>query len=286
MISEDSKVLFVDDGSTDRTWEIILDICKNSHGFMGIRLTANCGHQIALLAGIEYAVNDADILITIDADLQQDVTALHKFIEKYNSGCDIVYGIRNNRDADGFFKKSSAMLYYSLLKKMGCDIVKNSADYRLLSKRAAKSLLQYRERNLFLRGIIPSLGYRTGRVYFNVDKREAGHSKYSIRKMLDLAFDGVSSFSIRPIRIMLGCGVMIAGMSFLMLIYVIVMHFLGRTVSGWTSLAAAIWFLGGLNLTCLGIIGEYVGKTYIESKHRPHYFIWETTGNCDTQEPV
>lgn len=277
VISHKSKVVFCDDGSKDGTWEIICKISKEKKWFEGIRLSRNCGHQIALLAGTEYAIPFADAIITIDADLQQDIDATADFINLFKENYDIVYGIRNDRKTDKLLKRKLSTIYYKLLKILGVDIVPQSADYRLLSKRAAKALLMHEEGNLFVRGLIPTIGFKSAAVHFDVKEREAGSSKYTFKKMMQLALDGITSFSIKPIRMVLFMGVMISFASIIMMIYAVTTYFCGETASGWASLSASIWFLGGCQLVGIGIIGEYVGRTYLESKKRPRYFIEDYT---------
>lgn len=272
-ISQDSHILFVDDGSKDKTWEIICKLHYQDNMFEGIRLSKNKGHQIAIYAGTEIAIRYADAIITMDVDLQQDVGAIRQFIHMYREGYDVVYGVRNNREADGFFKKATATLYYKLLRIMGCEIIEQSADYRLLSKKAAEALVQYRESNLFIRGLVPTLGFKSGSVFFDVKERKAGKSKYTLNKMIQLALDGITSFSIRPIRLVLSMGILVSFISSAMIVYAVYTFAMGTPVSGWASLSASIWFLGGVQLIGIGVIGEYVGRTYMESKRRPHYFI-------------
>lgn len=275
-ISRQSSILFVDDGSKDDTWGKICNLnCEDSQ-IKGIRLSKNKGHQTALVAGIEYSVNHADVMITMDADLQQDASRLPDFLYMYNQGYDIVYGIRKNRSTDSFLKMASAVLYYKLMNVMGCEIYENSADYRMLSRRAGKALMKHEESNLFLRGLVPTLGFKTGTLFFDVKKRKNGTSKYTLYKMIHLAVDGITSFSIKPIHMILYLGIIILIFSIAMMTYTFIAHYIFDTQSGWASLSTAIWFLGGAQLTGIGVIGEYVGKTYMESKHRPRYFIQDT----------
>ncbi len=278
-ISANSKLLFVDDGSKDRTWEIIEKLHFDDDMVQGVKLAQNRGHQVALYAGIEAAVAYADAIITIDVDLQQDINAIPQFVDSFEKGNDIVFGIRNDRQTDGLFKKYSALLYYKLMKMVGARIVENSADYRLLSKKSALALLQYKESNLFIRGLITTLGFKTDKVFFDVHEREHGKSKYTLHKMLRLAADGITSFSITPIRIVLYFGMMVLLFSVGVLIHDVIVWARGETVTGWASLEASIWFFGGVQLVSIGIIGEYVGRIYMESKHRPRFFIEENTMN-------
>ncbi len=283
-ISEKSKMLFVDDGSRDNTWNIICDLHSRNDMVEGIRLSRNKGHQVAIYAGIVEASEYADAIITIDVDLQQDINAIPKFIKSFENGNDVVYGIRNDRKSDGWFKKVSALIYYKLMKAVGIEIVENSADYRLLSKKAAKALMRYKESNLFIRGIIPTMGFKSDKVYFDVHEREHGKSKYTLHKMLRLAADGVTSFSIIPIRLILYFGIIVLLFSAGVLIHAFYVYMKGGFVPGWASLEASIWFFGGIQLVCSGIIGEYVGRIYMESKHRPRYFIQEMT--IEKNEPI
>ena len=283
-ISEKSKVLFVNDGSEDDTWHIIETLCWESDWFAGINLTRNCGHQNALLAGLMTAKNYADAVISMDADLQDDVEAIEAFVDRFLDGYDIVYGVRSSRRTDTIFKRTTAGWFYRLMKFLGAEIVSNHADYRLMSKRALERLAEFHEVNLFLRGIVPQIGYPSTFVTYERQERFAGKSKYSLRKMISFAFEGITSFSIKPIRFI--C--MMGGMSFLvsvfMLIYCIVQHFMGNTVSGWASLGVSIWAIGGLQLLAIGVIGEYIGKIYLEAKHRPKYMIEEIQGLEEKRE--
>lgn len=276
-VSDSSKLLFVDDGSIDHTWKIILDSKQKNEYVEGIRLSRNKGHQIAICAGMEVAKDYADIVITMDVDLQQDINVLPDFVKKYYEGFDIVYGIRNDRKTDGVFKKTTASIYYKLMKRMGVEIIPQSADYRLLSRKAVESLCQFKENNLFIRGIVPILGFKSSYVYFDVKERSAGKSKYTLKKMIRLALDGITSFSIAPIRIAFAIGILASLTSLGMALFDLAMFFKGAALPGWTSITVSIWFLGGVQLMFLGVIGEYVGRTYIESKKRPRYFIDEIT---------
>lgn len=278
IIKEDSRILFVDDGSKDKTWEIIKGLSEKDCVFSGIKLSRNKGHQIAIFSGMVHAVEKgADCVITIDADLQQDIGKVPEFLEKYKEGCDIVYGVRNSRDTDGFFKKVTATAYYGFMNMLGCKIIKNSADYRLLSDRAVKALSSYKESNLFIRGLVPEMGFKSSVVYFDVTAREKGESKYTLKKMMSLALDGITSFSIQPIRLVTFLGVIVLIISAVMMTLTLIDHFRGVTVPGWSTLVISVWFLGSIQLISLGIIGEYVGRTYMESKNRPRYFISDET---------
>ncbi len=280
-VDENSRILFVDDGSKDRTWDIITELHQENEIFSGIRLSRNYGHQTAIYSGMLYSEeHGADCVITIDADLQQDIEAVPEFLRKFSEGNDIVYGIRNSRKTDGFFKRTTATLYYKFMRFLGCDLVEQSADYRLLSARAVRALSSYKETYLFIRGVVPEMGFKSDRVYFEVGEREAGKSKYTLKKMLSLAFDGITSFSIQPIRIftIFGGGICLL-VSAVMIIMTLVDHFRGVTVPGWSTLTISIWFLGSVQLLSLGVIGEYVGRTYMESKNRPRFFISDETND-------
>ena len=272
-ISRESRVLFVNDGSKDETWNIIEDLHAQDPLFLGLKLSRNKGHQNALLAGLMTAKEYADVTISMDADLQDDVHVIEKFMDKYYEGCDIVYGVRSSRKKDTFFKKFTAQSFYRLMMAMGVDIVYNHADCRLMSKRSLYDLEQFREVNLFLRGIVPLIGYQSAVVTYERNERFAGESKYPLKKMLAFAMDGITSFSIKPIRMITSMGVIIFAIGILMLIYSVVQHFLGNTVSGWSSTMVSIWAIGGLQILSMGVIGEYVGKIYMEAKARPKFII-------------
>jgi glycosyltransferase involved in cell wall biosynthesis len=273
LISNESKILFVNDGSKDKTWNIIEELNKNNTIFSGINLSRNRGHQNALLAGLMTAKEYADMTISLDADLQDDVDVIDKFVEQYYSGCDIVYGVRCSRQTDTFFKRSTALAFYKLMNGLGVDIVYNHADYRLMSKRALDGLSQYEEVNLFLRGMIPLIGYKYSIVEYERHERFAGESKYPLKKMIAFALDGITSLSIKPIRIITFLGFTIFFISGITSIYSLIVKFLGTTVTGWTSLTLSIWMLGGIQLLSLGVIGEYIGKIYNETKRRPRFII-------------
>lgn len=270
-----SRVLFVNDGSTDRTWQIIAELHQEDALFSGVNLSRNRGHQNALLAGLTTAVNFADMIISMDADLQDDINAIDEMVDKYLEGYDVVYGVRSSRKTDTFFKRFTAEGFYKVMKLLGVDIVFNHADYRLMSKRAVEGLMQFKEVNVFLRGIVPQIGYPWTTVEYERAERYAGESKYPLKKMLAFAFDGITSFSIKPIRLITTLGAGISGISFLFLIWIIVSKFFGVTVPGWSSLMVSIWIIGGIQLLCLGVIGEYIGKIYSETKHRPLFLIQE-----------
>ena len=282
-ISRNSRVMFVNDGSKDRTWEIIAELHDQDPLFSGVNLSRNRGHQNALLAGLLTAVQHADMIVSMDADLQDDINAMDGMIDAYHRGYDIVYGVRSSRKTDTFFKRFTAEGYYHLLQKMGVDIVFNHADYRLMSKRAVQGLAQFGEVNVFLRGIVPQIGYPWTTVEYARAERFAGESKYPLKKMLAFAFDGITSFSIKPMRLILGLGAVIFILSLLMLAWTFISRLLGSTVSGWASLMCSIWMIGGIQLLSLGVIGEYIGKLYAESKKRPRFII-ERVLNTETTE--
>ena len=273
MISCDSKIMFVNDGSKDRTWEMIEELHDQDPLYQGVKLSRNRGHQNALLGGLMTAKEYADMVISLDADLQDDIDVIDQFVEKYYEGCDIVYGVRSARTTDTFFKRFTAEGFYKIINLMGGEVVFNHADYRLMSKRALNELANYKEVNLFLRGIVPMIGFKTDVVTYERHERLAGESKYPLKKMLALAVDGITSLSIKPIRFIVFLGFMIFMCSILMLIYSLVQHFLGNTSIGWTSLIVSIWAIGGLQLLAIGVIGEYIGKIYLETKARPRYII-------------
>ena len=273
MISRESRIMFVNDGSKDKTWEIIEELHRSNPIYSGVKLSRNKGHQNALLAGLMTAKEKADMTISLDADLQDDVDVIDKMVEKYYEGNDVVYGVRSARKTDTFFKKFTAQGFYKIMQAMGVEIVYNHADYRLMSRRALEGLAQFKEVNLFLRGIVPLIGYRSDVVTYERHERFAGESKYPLRKMLAFATDGITSFSIKPIRLITTFGILIFGISLLMLLYSLVVHFMGKTVAGWTSMIISIWAIGGLQLLAIGIVGEYIGKIYLETKERPKYII-------------
>lgn len=272
-VSADSRVLYVNDGSNDSTWNIILDFHQKDILVSGVKLAGNCGHQNALMAGLSVAKDDADIMISIDADLQDDISVIPQMVRLYQEGSDIVYGVRKSRSSDTFFKRTTALTFYKLMNSLGVRSVYNHADYRLMSKRAVNQLCLFRERNLFLRGIVPLVGYQTACVYYDRSERMAGESKYPFSKMLNFAIDGITSFSTKPVRMVLLMGISMVLLSFLMLFYVIYSYFHHHVVAGWSSIILSIWFVGGMVLMGLGIVGEYIGKIYIEVKDRPRYNI-------------
>ncbi len=275
IISKDSKVLYVNDGSKDKTWEKITQINKEDKLFTGISLSRNRGHQNALVAGLLTARNYADVVISMDADLQDDINAIDEMLEKYHNGCDIVYGVRSARKKDTFFKKVTAEGFYKFMKLMGVDIVYNHADYRLTSKRVLDEFSNFKEVNLFLRGIFPLIGFKTDVVYYERAERFAGTSKYPLKKMLNFAWDGITSFSVKPLRFICVLGFLILFISIIIMIYAFIRKVTGNNVEGWTFITISIWFLGGLQMLSLGIVGEYIGKVYNETKQRPRYIIEE-----------
>ena len=272
-ISDKSRVMYVNDGSKDKTWNIIEKIHRKEKLFTGISLSRNRGHQNALLAGLMTAKNYADVVISMDADLQDDINAMDEMLDKYYQGNDIVYGVRSSRKKDTWFKRTTAEGFYKFMNKMGVDVVYNHADYRLTSKRVLDYLENYKEVNLFLRGIFPLIGFSSDIVYYERNERFAGESKYPLKKMLSFAWDGITSFSIRPIKLVLNLGIFIFAISILILIYCLIVKLFGYTVDGWTFIMCSIWIVAGLEMLSLGIIGEYVGKIYSETKARPRYII-------------
>lgn len=273
LVSENSKVVLVNDGSRDKTWDLIKKLHEENDMFVGVNLSRNRGHQNALLAGLMYAKDNADISISMDADLQDDINVIDDMINKYHEGCDIVYGVRSSRKKDTFFKKFTAEGFYKFMNLMGVEVVFNHADCRLMSKRALIELSNFKEVNLFLRGIVPQLGFKTDIAYYERNERVAGESKYPLKKMLSFAIDGITSFSIKPLRMITSIGFCILILSFIILIYSLVMKLTGNTVSGWTFIVCSIWLIGGIQTLCLGVIGEYIGKIYNETKHRPRYIV-------------
>lgn len=274
-ISPKSKVMYVNDGSKDKTWSIIKDINKKEPLFTGVTLSRNRGHQNALLGGLMTAKKYADVVISMDADLQDDINAIDEMLEKYHAGCDIVYGVRSARKKDTWFKRFTAEGFYKFMKMLGVDIVYNHADYRLTSKRVLDNLENFKEVNLFLRGIFPLIGYKTDVVYYERNERFAGESKYPLKKMLNFAWDGITSFSVKPLRIICTLGFVILFASIIIMLYSLIRKLTGNTVDGWSFLAISIWFIGGLQMISIGIIGEYVGKMYNETKQRPRFIISE-----------
>lgn len=272
-ISPDSKVMFVDDGSKDKTWEIIEKLHSLNGMFTGLKLSRNKGHQNALLAGLMTARNYADILISMDADLQDDINAVDGFLEKRAEGCDIVYGVRSSRKKDTAFKRGTAQAYYKLLAHLGVEITYNHADYRLMSKRAVDALAEFKEVNLFLRGLVPMVGFKSDVVKYERNERQAGESKYPLKKMIAFAIEGITSLSVKPIRLITMLGLTVFVVSLAMLVYFFIIWCMGKTVAGWTTTVVSVWALGGLQLLAIGVIGEYIGKIYLETKERPKFII-------------
>ncbi len=275
IISKDSRIVFVDDGSKDSTADIIRSLHNSSPLFSGIFLSRNRGHQNALLAGLHFASGKCDCAVSLDCDLQDDINAIDKMLERFNEGYDIVYGVRSSRRKDSFFKRITAKGFYKTVNLLGGGLIEDHADYRLMSSKALTALKEFKEVNVFLRGMVPMLGFKSDIVYYERIKRVAGESKYPLRKMLSFAGEGVTSLSTRPLNLIIGLGTVITFVSFIMLIYSLIQHFTGNTEVGWTSTFVSIWFLGGLQLTAIGVIGKYIGKIYLETKHRPPYIIEE-----------
>lgn len=285
-IDPESRIIFVNDGSKDRTWEIIRRLHEEDPVFGGVNLSRNRGHQNALLAGLMTVKDHADMAISMDADLQDDINAIDEMVEKYLNGTDIVYGVRSSRAKDTFFKKATAESFYKLMNTMGVNTVFNHADYRLMSKRALEGLAEFREVNLFLRGIVPMIGYSTDVVYYERGERFAGESKYPLGKMLSFAIEGITSLSTKPIRMITFLGFFIFLVSIGILIYSLVRHFMGATIVGWTTLMVSVWAIGGLILLSLGVVGEYIGKIYLETKARPRFLIEEFLNDTEnTKKP-
>lgn len=273
VLGQRADILIVDDGSMDHTWDIIEKLHAMNSRVRGLRFSRNFGHQSALIAGMSEAVKTADMIVTIDADLQDDPDKIGDMVDAYADGADIVYGVRNNRETDSWFKRTTAQGYYKTLKLLGVEIVPNHADFRLMSKRAVETFLQYPERNIFIRGLIPKLGFKTAEVFYKRTPRMAGESKYPLKKMLAFAWDGITSLTIAPVRLILILGTLSCLLAVGMVIYAIVMKMLGLIVHGWSSLMVSLWFVGGIQMISLGVIGEYIGKLTIEVKHRPRYTV-------------
>ena len=276
-IADNSRILFVNDGSKDQTWEIIQELAEKDPHYIGICQSRNRGHQNAVLAGLMEAKDSCDITISIDCDGQDDMNAMNEMVDAYLDGCEVVYGVRSKRDTDTFFKRFTAEGFYKLLNWMGVEVVFNHADYRLLSSRVLQEFANFKEVNIFLRGMVPLVGFKSTSVYYERHERIAGESHYPLKKMLALAFDGITSLSVKPIRMITTAGILIALLSFIGVIWAVVGEFMGNTVSGWASMVCIVCFMGGIQLLCLGVIGEYVGKIYLETKHRPRYIISERT---------
>ena len=277
-IAHESKLLYVDDGSRDDTWHVINRLANECSLVAGVKLACNSGHQNALMAGLAAAVDYCDITVSIDADLQDDINVIPQMVERYKDGCDIVFGVRRERKTDSWFKRTTASMFYKLMNRLGVDTINNHADFRLMSRRAVLALLDYKERNLFIRGIVTKLGYKTDCVYYDRSARTAGESKYPIKKMANFAIDGITSFSVKPVRMVFMVGILFLIIALVMLVYVLTAYFMGRAVSGWPSLILSVWLVGAFILIGLGIIGEYVGKIYTEVKNRPRYNVDTTIG--------
>lgn len=272
-ISEKSHILFVNDGSSDSTWDIIKKLHEYNPIFSGLSLSRNRGHQNALLAGLMYAKDYCDVSISMDADLQDDIEAVDEMISRYEGGCEIVYGVRDNRDTDSFFKRNTALMFYGLMHHLGVEMVSDSADYRLMSRRALNGLAEFKEVNLFLRGLVPMIGYKSDKVYYKRGKRFAGKSKYPLKKMISFAVEGITSLSVQPMKMITNTGIGVFLISIVFLIWGIVQKVRGATVPGWSSLIVSIWAIGGLILLSIGVVGEYIGKIYLEAKGRPRFII-------------
>ena len=273
LVNAESRILYVDDGSRDKTWEIIEKLNAENPFVEGVKLAHNRGHQNALLAGLMTAKEYCDAAISLDADLQDDTDVIDKFVEEYNKGNDVVYGVRDSRKTDTFFKKFTAEGFYKVMKILGVDVVFNHADYRLMSKRALEALSEYKEVNLFLRGIVPLIGFKSSKVFYERHERFAGESKYPLKKMIAFATDGITSFSVKPLKLISNLGIIISFLSIIALIYALVSYLTGAAVPGWTAIIASIWLLGGIQLFCMGVVGTYVGKIYNEVKQRPRFLI-------------
>ena len=282
---ENSRFLLVDDGRKDKSWELICRFCEENPLCAGLKLAHNRGHQNALLAGLMAAKEKADCAISLDADLQDDIDALDGFLAKFEEGCDVVYGVRNKRDTDSFFKRSTARGFYKVMKMLGVDVVYDHADYRLMSRRALEALGDYKEVNLFLRGIVPLIGYRSDYVYYDRHERFAGESKYPLKKMISFALDGITSFSVKPLKLISNLGILISILSVLGLLYALISYFVGVTVAGWTAIVCSIWLLGGIQLLCIGVLGGYIGKIYSEVKARPRFRVETYLENGESQPP-
>ena len=284
-VDPESRILYVDDGSKDKTWAIISEYAEAIPYVDGVKLAHNRGHQNALLAGLMTAMPLCDCAISMDADLQDDINVIDRFVEKYMEGCDVVYGVRNKRETDTFFKRTTAEGFYKFMKILGVDVVFNHADYRLMSRRALEGLSEYKEVNLFLRGIVPLIGCKSDYVYYDRAERFAGESKYPLKKMISFALDGITSFSVKPLKLISNLGILISVLSIFGLLYALISHLCGVTVAGWTAIVASIWLLGGLQMLCLGVVGGYIGKIYSEVKQRPRFLI-ETHLKAEPEEKV
>ncbi len=285
LISEKSKILFVNDGSKDKTWQIIEELSRENEKYCGISLSRNRGHQNALLAGLSEAADKCDITVSIDCDGQDDINAIDLMVKEYLSGAEIVYGVRDNRDTDSFLKRTSAQGFYKFLNLLGAEVVYNHADYRLMSSKAVKSLLEFKEVNIFLRGMVPMVGFKSTSVYYKRNERIAGKSKYSFSKMMSLALSGITSLSVKPIRLITALGFLFAIISLIGIGWSVVAVILGKTVAGWASTVSIVCLLGGIQLLSLGVIGEYIGKIYLETKQRPRFIVEKRT-DIDSKENI
>lgn len=283
-ITGDSRIFFIDDGSRDKTWEIIEKLHNADKRFCGIRMSRNRGHQNALLGGLMTLRGKADAVISLDADLQDDINAIDLMLDKYEEGCDVVYGVRSSREKDSFFKRFTAEGYYRVLEKMGAKIVFNHADFRLMSDRALEEFSQFHEVNIFLRGLVPMVGFKSAIVEYERKERLAGESKYPLKKMLALALEGITSLSVKPLRFITAIGIFAFLVSIIMLIYFLIRFFTGHTVTGWASLAVSIWALGGIQLLAMGVLGEYLGKIYLETKQRPRFIVDSILSDDDEKQ--
>ncbi len=277
-VSPKSRVVLVDDGSKDKTWAMIEQLAEKEL-FVGLKLSRNRGHQNALLAGLEYAAEKADAIISMVADLQDDINAIDGFLMEYKAGAEIVYGVRSTRRKDSFFKRNSAQLFYKIMKWMGVDVIYNHADYRLMSKRAVLELMKFSEVNLFLRGVVPLIGLKCAKVKYARNERFAGESKYPLRKMLSFATDGITSFSVRPLKLITSLGILFVAVSIVIILYALIVFMLGATVDGWTFIVVSIWLIAGVQMVSLGVVGTYVGKIYGEVKRRPRYIVEQVVGD-------
>ena len=272
----DCNIVYVDDGSHDTTWSLIEQLQTENRYVHGLKLAHNVGHQHALWAGLEYSVDKCDAVVSIDADLQDDVSVIEQMMDEFKNGCDVVFGVRKERKTDTVFKRSTALAFYKLMQKMGVDIVYNHADFRLTSQRATQELMLYPERNMFVRGMVKLLGYKTAEVYYDRKERFAGESKYPLKKMINFALDGITSFSVQPLRVITSFGFIVMILSIIAAIYALISYICGSVVAGWTSMLISVWFIGGAILLSIGVIGEYIGKIYKETKRRPKYHIEKT----------
>lgn len=284
LITEDSRILFVDDGSKDSTWKIINNLASTDEHYIGIQQSRNRGHQNAVLAGLMEAKDNCDVTISIDCDGQDDIHAMEDMVKEYHDGCEIVYGVRSDRSSDTFFKRFTAQSYYKVLNALGGDVIYNHADYRLVSSRVLQEFANFKEVNLFLRGMFPLVGFKSTSVYYERHERLAGKSHYPLSKMLALAFDGITSLSNKPIRLISMMGIVVSFLGFIGIVWALVAHILGHTVAGWASMVCVMCFIGGIQLICTGVLGEYVGKIYMEVKRRPRYIISDRTDNLSGRE--